>query len=103
VQWDDLGVLNSAVEPSDSEYYGSYLAADYQARVQPNLPYTAECARQVLLLHECTHVSDTALTNALYNGTILGTGLTMRDVRIANIIYGPCLLLHACLQFGATR
>jgi hypothetical protein len=39
-------------------------------------------------------VSDTALTNALHNGTILGTGLTPRDVRIARDIYGPCV---ACM------
>jgi hypothetical protein len=74
-----------------------YLTAYYNPRVMPNLPYTAEQrvrAKQVLLLHECTHMSDTALTNALSNGTLLGTGLTPRDVRNARAIYGPCV---ACM------
>ncbi|KAJ1386267.1 hypothetical protein B484DRAFT_425957 [Ochromonadaceae sp. CCMP2298] len=45
-----LSVLSSPVSPSDSDEYGPYLQAYYQARVQPNLPYTTEQrtrARQV--------------------------------------------------------
>ncbi|KAJ1383103.1 hypothetical protein B484DRAFT_411258, partial [Ochromonadaceae sp. CCMP2298] len=37
-----LSVLSSPVSPSDLDEYGPYLQAYYQARVQPNLPYTTE-------------------------------------------------------------
>jgi hypothetical protein len=49
-----------------------------------------ERAKQVQLLHEYAHMSNSTLTRALNTGVFAGTALTGRDVDVYKAIYGPC-------------
>jgi hypothetical protein len=51
---------------------------------------------QVIVLHNASgHPSDTALSNALLRGHIVGTVLTPRDVELARAYWGPCMACAA--------